>query len=85
MEGKKRLVIFNTTTYIHSEIGLVFGSIEYQQQYYSKMSNQMISFPDTVEQKKLTKTMMTAWASFAKDPENALEKMGWPAYNPEST
>ena len=63
---------------------MVFGSIEYQQKYYGKMSNQKISFPDTEEQKKLTKSMMTAWASFAKNPDKALEEMGWPVYNPES-
>jgi hypothetical protein len=70
---------------MHSEIGMVFGSVEYQQQYYGKMSNQKISFPNTEEQKKLTKTMMTAWASFAKDPEKGLEKMGWPMYNSQGT
>jgi cholinesterase len=67
-----------------SEIGMVFGSIEYQQQFYGKMTKQSISFPDTEEQKKLSKTMMTAWTSFAKDPENALEKLGWPVYDPAS-
>jgi cholinesterase len=67
-----------------SEIGMVFGSIEYQQQFYGKMTKQSISFPDTEEQKKLAKVMMTAWSSFAKDPENALEKLGWPAYDPSS-
>jgi cholinesterase len=64
-----------------SEIGMVFGSIEYQQAYYSKLTDQNISFPDTPDQKKLMNTMMTAWASFAKDPENALEKLGWPVYD----
>jgi cholinesterase len=67
-----------------SEIGMVFGSTEYQQQFYSKMTKQSISFPDTEEQKKLAKTMMTAWTSFAKDPEHGLEKLGWPVYDPAS-
>jgi carboxylesterase type B len=64
---------------------MVFGTTEYQQQHWGKFSNQKISFPDTEEQKKLTKTMMTAWASFAKDPEGGLEKMGWPVYRLDST
>jgi carboxylesterase type B len=68
-----------------SEIGLVFGSIEYQQTFYSAMIKEKISYPDTAEQKSLTKTMMTAWASFAKDPENGLEKLGWPVYDSTST
>jgi carboxylesterase type B len=67
-----------------SEIGSVFGSTEYQQQFYGKMTGQNISMPDTPEQAKLQKTMMTAWAEFAKDPENALEKLGWPVYDPAS-
>jgi len=39
--------------------------------------------PSTDEQVKLMKSMMTAWASFAKDAENALNRLGWPEYNPE--
>lgn len=45
------------------------------------MVKQKIDFPDTAEQRKLTKIMMNAWASFAKDPENALTKLGWPTYD----
>jgi len=26
--------------------------------------------------------MQTAWGNFAKDPEHALSKLGWPRYNP---
>ncbi|KAF2422167.1 alpha/beta-hydrolase, partial [Tothia fuscella] len=54
-----------------SEIGLIFGSME----------NEQKSFPNTAEQSKLVQTMMNAWAGFAKDPENALEKLGWPLYD----
>jgi carboxylesterase type B len=67
-----------------SEIGAVFGSTEYQQEFYGKMTNQSINIPDTPAQKQLIKTMMTAWTNFAKDPENALEKLGWPVYDPSS-
>jgi carboxylesterase type B len=63
-----------------SEIGMHMGTTEYQQRYYNKE----VRFPDTEEQKKLIKKMMTAWASFAKDPENGLEKLGWPVYDPKS-
>jgi carboxylesterase type B len=64
---------------------MVFGSTEYQQTFYSEMIKERISYPDTAEQKTLAKTMMTAWASFAKDPENGLEKLGWPVYDATST
>jgi cholinesterase len=30
----------------------------------------------------LGKVMQTAWGNFAKDPERALDKLGWPRYNP---
>lgn len=30
----------------------------------------------------LGKVMQTAWANFAKDPERALDRLGWPRYNP---
>jgi len=45
------------------------------------MVQESINFPDTDAQKVLTKTMMGAWAGFAKDPENALDKLGWPVYD----
>jgi cholinesterase len=83
-EWPNQMIAPNAGAWHGSEIGMVFGSIEYQQQFYGKMTKQSISFPDTAEQKALSKTMMTAWTSFAKDPENALEKMGWPVYDPAS-
>jgi cholinesterase len=67
-----------------SEIGLVFGTTEYQQTFFSEMTNEKISYPDTAEQKSLTKMMMTAWATFAKDPENGLDRLGWPVYDEKS-
>jgi carboxylesterase type B len=40
--------------------------------------------PNTLEQDKFVTNVMTAWAAFAKDPENGLQALGWPKYNPES-
>lgn len=62
-----------------SEIGMVFGSIEYQQQFFGNMIGQKISYPNTDAQKILEKKMMGAWAAFAKDPDNGLA--GWPTYD----
>jgi carboxylesterase type B len=53
-----------------SEIGPVFGTTEF-------ISN----ITDTAEEKKLIETMQNAWTGFAKDPANALTKLGWPLYN----
>jgi cholinesterase len=64
-----------------SEIGMVFGSVEYQQQFFGEMIGQKISYPSTETQKGLEKKMMGAWAAFAKDPDNALSKLGWPTYD----
>jgi cholinesterase len=50
---------------------IVFGSIE---------RNKRVS-RNTPEQEKFIKNVMTAWATFAKDPEHGLEKIGWPLYN----
>jgi carboxylesterase type B len=38
---------------------------------------------NTAEEEQMIKNTMTAWASFAKDPENGLSKLGWPKYNPQ--
>jgi len=45
------------------------------------VKGQKISYPSTEAQRGLEKKMMSAWAAFAKDPENALEKMEWPTYD----
>ena len=39
---------------------------------------------DTPEEAKFVKNIMTAWATFAKDPDHGLEKLGWPKYDPSS-
>jgi cholinesterase len=39
---------------------------------------------NTAEQDKLIKNVMTAWATFAKDPEGGLTKLGWPTYDTKS-
>jgi cholinesterase len=54
-----------------SEIAHVFGNIK----SHSKV------VPATSEQIKVSELMNTAWATFAKDPENGLLKLGWPLYN----
>jgi len=41
------------------------------------------SVPDTPEEAQFVKNMMTAWATFAKDPDHGLEKLGWPLYDPK--
>jgi len=70
--------------YHGSELPMLFGTSEYLSLYYGELFKQNISFADTEEQKKLAKTMMTAWTSFAKDPENGLSKLGWPVYDPKN-
>lgn len=42
-----------------SEIGMAFGTVEYQQAFYTKMTGLEISFPSTSEQAKLEKKMVT--------------------------
>jgi len=54
------------------DIGYVFGTQEY-----------LTRVPDTEDEKKFTSTIMNAWASFAKDPQNGLKKLGWPIYDGE--
>jgi cholinesterase len=41
-----------------------------------------ISQADTPDAAKLTKDVMTAWATFAKEPKDGLTKLGWPVYDP---
>ncbi|TID17911.1 prolyl oligopeptidase (secreted protein) [Venturia nashicola] len=54
-----------------SEIPHVFGTIVLQQ------SRAKV----TEEQMKVSGLMNSAWATFAKDPETGLSKLGWPLYN----
>lgn len=53
-----------------SELSLVFGQGDRQ--------------PSTAEEKKLSAVLMKAWADFARDPVNALNKLGWPLYDADS-
>ena len=39
--------------------------------------------PDTPEEAQFVKNVMTAWATFTKDPDHGLEKLGWPLYDPK--
>ncbi|KAF1813270.1 alpha/beta-hydrolase [Eremomyces bilateralis CBS 781.70] len=55
-----------------ADIGIVFGNTEY-----------ITRRPDTEEQKKLIKTMSTAWTTFAKNPGYGLTALGYPLYTPE--
>jgi carboxylesterase type B len=36
---------------------------------------------NTPEEDQFVKNVMTAWATFAKDPDKGLEKLGWPLHN----
>lgn len=56
--------------YHGSEMPMVFGSTE----YYRNVS-------DTSEEAKVVKSMMGAWATFAKDPECGLARLGWPEFD----
>lgn len=40
--------------------------------------------PDTPKEIETSKYYQNAWAAFARDPEHALEKFGWPEYDPNA-
>jgi cholinesterase len=61
--------------YHGSELALVYGA--------PKLKDASDKSTDTPAEAALTKVMMTAWASFAKDPENGLTKLGYPLYKPD--
>ncbi|KAF1815958.1 alpha/beta-hydrolase [Eremomyces bilateralis CBS 781.70] len=52
-----------------SELAMVFGTAELTSKE-----------PNSPEQDRLMKSMMSAWASFAKNPSGGLTALGWPAY-----
>ncbi|RDI81710.1 hypothetical protein Vi05172_g8488 [Venturia inaequalis] len=62
--------------YHGSELPLVFGTPKAKEKINAPST-------DTAVEAELTKTMMTAWAAFAKDPENGLLKLGYPQYDPK--
>jgi cholinesterase len=53
--------------YHSSEIPLIFGT-------------STDTGEDTAEEVKLAKNMQYAWATFAKDPDKGLSRLGWPVY-----
>jgi hypothetical protein len=57
-----------------AEIASVFGTVE-------NMGRNPLSAA-TANTKLLSKVMMEAWATFAKDPQNGLTRLGWPKYDP---
>lgn len=71
-----------TNTYVNyvgsgyhtAELPMVFGT-----------AASVTGLPDEGAQKDMGAFMRTAWAEFAKDPENGLSALGWPKYNPDST
>jgi carboxylesterase type B len=60
-------------SYHSSEVPLVFGSSEHG-----------LKMADTEEEKKLGQQIRTAWTTFAKNPKQGLEKLGWPLYDNKS-
>jgi hypothetical protein len=54
--------------YHSSDVPIVFGTTELKPG----------ASKNTPEQDKYIKNVMTAWATFAKDPEKGLVKLGWP-------
>jgi cholinesterase len=57
-------------SYHSMDVPFVFGATE-----------RTSAIPSTPDQLQLEKNVMTAWATFAKDPEHGLEKLGWPLYD----
>jgi carboxylesterase type B len=58
-----------------SEIPHVFGNI----------ATNSATVQATSDQLKVSELMNSAWATFAKDPESGLLKLGWPLYNEKGT
>jgi cholinesterase len=56
--------------YHSAEVPMIFGNAAL-----------ITGIADTPAQSGLGKLMRTAWASFAKDPELGLSRLGWPIYN----
>jgi cholinesterase len=58
-------------SYHGSEIGLVFGSTEFNSRR-----------PDVPEEVELSRRVRRVWTEFAKDPVNGLVKLNLPLYDP---
>jgi carboxylesterase type B len=56
-----------------SEISFVFGTVE-----------EMTHVANVPVEDKVQQYMMGAWAGFVRNPKNALRKLGWPKYDPNS-
>jgi cholinesterase len=60
--------------YHGSELPLVYGA--------PKLKDSSEKSTDTPAEAALTNVMMKAWATFAKDPEGGLTKLGYKSYDP---
>ncbi|KAL9010263.1 MAG: hypothetical protein Q9173_004782 [Seirophora scorigena] len=47
-------------------------------------SEDVSGLPKSQEERKMEMVFMEAWAAFAKDPTEGLEKLGWPSYDPDT-
>lgn len=45
-------------------------------------SERISGLPDNQTEKEVARLMASAWAAFASNPQDGLEKFGWPKYNP---
>jgi carboxylesterase type B len=61
----------NAGVYHTAEIPMVFGSRSLDPSIAADSPNEAAT----------VRLMMTAWTSFAKDPQNGLTNLGWPVYN----
>jgi cholinesterase len=60
--------------YHGSELQMIFGA-----------SEDVSGLPTSRDQRKTTRLMQKAWASFAQDPANGLnKKLHWPEFDPDS-
>lgn len=57
--------------YHGTEITMIFGTAE-----------DVSGIPNSAAETEVSRYMMKAWASFARDPARGLEEIGWPKYEP---
>ncbi|KAL9057286.1 MAG: hypothetical protein Q9206_002400 [Seirophora lacunosa] len=60
-------------TYHGADVEMVIGG-----------SEDVSGLPKSREERKMEMVFMEAWAAFAKDPREGLEKLGWPKYDPDT-